>query len=192
MVFLQVYGLRKCQHCFFWVGSTIFFFKSAGYVKCQTSNYVSKKINNLTKKFSLEFFNYGGLERLLEVTRPSIAVTGTIFLLISVGSSQVKTFLFNLNFIFQSTGVSIALYCLAYCEDTMERICSMSQKFVSEVAILGDYHNLNEGETCAARQLIRHVCVALKKYVESHLYYKYSEVSRLNTFATRCFFLQST
>lgn len=32
-----------------------------------------------------------------------------------------------------ATGVSIALYYLAYCEDAMERICSMSQKFVSEV-----------------------------------------------------------
>lgn len=50
--------------------------------------------------------------------------------------------------------------------------------------ILGDEHNLNEDETCAARQLIRHVCVALKKYMESHLYYKYSQVSRLNTFGT--------
>ncbi|KAJ6646016.1 Protein mahjong, partial [Pseudolycoriella hygida] len=161
------------------------------------------------KKFSLEFINHGGLERLIRVTRPSIA----------------------------ATGVSIALYYLAYCEDAMERICSMSQKFVSEVVtyalwllgcshdsgrchatmffglafqfkiildefdnqdglrklynvisvlpILGDEHNLNEDETCAARQLIRHVCVALKKYMESHLYYKYSQVSRLNTFATQ-------
>lgn len=32
-----------------------------------------------------------------------------------------------------ATGVSIALYYLAYCEDAMERICSMPAKFVSEV-----------------------------------------------------------
>lgn len=31
------------------------------------------------------------------------------------------------------TGVSIALYYLAYCEDAMERICVMSQKLVAEV-----------------------------------------------------------
>lgn len=56
---------------------------------------------------------------------------------------------------------------------------------ISVLPILGDEHSLNEDETCAARQLIRHVCVALKKYMESHLYYKYSQVSRLNTFATQ-------
>lgn len=32
-----------------------------------------------------------------------------------------------------ATGVSIALYYLAYCEDAMERICLMSQTLVSEV-----------------------------------------------------------
>lgn len=42
-------------------------------------------------------------------------------------------------------------------------------------------HNLNDDEECAARQLVRHVCVALKKYMESHLFYKYAQVSRLNT-----------
>lgn len=57
------------------------------------------------KKFSLEFINNGGLERLMKVPRPSVS----------------------------ATGVSIALYYLAYCEDAMERICLMPQPFVSEV-----------------------------------------------------------
>lgn len=57
------------------------------------------------KKFSLEFISNGGLERLMKVPRPSVS----------------------------ATGVSIALYYLAYCEDAMERICLMSQSFVSEV-----------------------------------------------------------
>lgn len=158
------------------------------------------------KKCALEFITHGGLERLMRVPRPSIA----------------------------STGVSIAMYYLAYCEDAMERICLMSQRAVSEVVtyamwllgsshdsgrchatmffglafqfkvildefdrqdglrklfnvisvlpILGtEDHTLNDDEECAARQLVRHVCVALKKYMESHLFYKYAQISRLNT-----------
>lgn len=40
-------------------------------------------------------------------------------------------------------------------------------------------HTLNDDEECAARQMVRHVCVALKRYMESHLYYKYTQMSRL-------------
>lgn len=70
------------------------------------------------KKFALEFISQGGLERLIRVPRPSIA----------------------------STGVSIAMYYLAYCEDAMERICSMPQRFVSDVVsyalwLLGSTHD---------------------------------------------------
>lgn len=47
--------------------------------------------------------------------------------------------------------------------------------------ILGsEDHDLNDDEECAARQMVRHVCVALKKYLESHLFHKYSQVTRLN------------
>lgn len=42
------------------------------------------------KKFSLEFITHGGLERLIKVTRPSIAATGNFLLLI--GICQVKEF----------------------------------------------------------------------------------------------------
>ncbi|XP_058458144.1 protein mahjong isoform X3 [Malaya genurostris] len=156
------------------------------------------------KKFSLEFIANGGLERLLKVPRPSLA----------------------------ATGVSIAFYYLAYCEDAMERICLMPQKIITELVsyalwLLGcshdsgrchatmffglscqfktmmdefdkqdglrklynvisvlpillstDEYNLNDDEECAARQVVRHVCVALKKFFENHLYYKYSQVTR--------------
>lgn len=61
------------------------------------------------KKFSLEFINNGGLERLLKVPRPSIS----------------------------ATAVSISLYYLAYCEDAMERICLMSQSIIPEVVNYG-------------------------------------------------------
>lgn len=61
------------------------------------------------KKFSLEFINNGGLERLLKVPKPSIS----------------------------ATAVSISLYYLAYCEDAMERICLMSQSVIPEVVSYG-------------------------------------------------------
>ena len=156
------------------------------------------------KKFSLEFISNGGLERLLKVPRPSLA----------------------------ATGVSIAFYYLAYCEDAMERICLMPQKLITELVsyalwLLGcvhdsgrchatmffglscqfktmmdefdkqdglrklynvisilpilsttDDYNLNDDEESAARQVVRHVCVAMKKYFENHLYYKYIQVTR--------------
>lgn len=52
--------------------------------------------------------------------------------------------------------------------------------------ILGvEDHNLNDDEECAARQMIRHVCVALKRYMESHLFFKYTQLSRLNEPSTQ-------
>lgn len=52
---------------------------------------------------------------------------------------------------------------------------------ISVLPILGsDDHGLNDDEECAARQMIRHVSVALKKYMEGHLFYKYTQMSRLN------------
>lgn len=52
---------------------------------------------------------------------------------------------------------------------------------ISVLPILGtEDHNLNDDDECAARQMVRHVCVALKRYMESHLFYKYTQLSRLN------------
>ncbi|XP_052843160.1 LOW QUALITY PROTEIN: protein mahjong [Drosophila gunungcola] len=157
------------------------------------------------KKFALEFISHGGLELLLKVPRPSLA----------------------------TTGVSIAIYYLAYCEDAMERICSMQRPLISELVryalwILGRCHDsskchatmffslsfqfkvileefdaqdglrklynvisvlkildpshndsdndseINEDVECASRQMVRHVCVALKRYMEAHFFYKYN------------------
>lgn len=61
------------------------------------------------KKFSLEFINNGGIERLLKVPRPSIS----------------------------ATAVSISLYYLAYCEDAMERICLTIQSVIPDVVKYG-------------------------------------------------------
>ncbi|KAL7738429.1 hypothetical protein ACLKA6_006742 [Drosophila palustris] len=157
------------------------------------------------KKFALEFISTGGLELLLNVPRPSLA----------------------------TTGVSIAIYYLAYCEDAMERICSMPRPLISNLVryalwILGRCHDsskchatmffslsfqfkvildefdaqdglrklynvisvlkildpshndsdnasdINEDVECASRQMVRHVCVALKRYMEAHFFYKYN------------------
>lgn len=52
---------------------------------------------------------------------------------------------------------------------------------ISVLPILGmEGHDLNDDDECAARQMVRHVCVALKRYMESHLFYKYTQLSRLN------------
>lgn len=57
------------------------------------------------KKFSIEFLNVGGLQKLLDVPRPSVA----------------------------ATGVSICLYYLAYCEDAMERVCLLPMHVISDL-----------------------------------------------------------
>jgi len=52
------------------------------------------------KRFAVDFINVGGVQRLLEVYRPSVA----------------------------ATGVSMCLYYLAYFEDAMERVSGASDK----------------------------------------------------------------
>ncbi|RWS14691.1 protein VPRBP-like isoform X2 [Dinothrombium tinctorium] len=145
------------------------------------------------KKFASEFLNVGGLQKLLQVYRPSVA----------------------------ATGVSICLYYLAYNEDAMEIICSYPtstlQDLVSYVLwllecshdssrchatmffslsfafrkildlfdsqdglrklmnvlfrlnILVDGSDFTDDELFTKRQTARHVCVALKRYYEAHL-----------------------
>ncbi|XP_060809334.1 protein mahjong [Amyelois transitella] len=158
------------------------------------------------KKFSIDFINMGGLQKFLEVPRPSVA----------------------------ATGVSICLYYLAYCEDAMERVCLLPRRTLSDLVkyalwllecshdsgrchatmffglsfqfrvILEEFDNqdglrklynvistlpilgsddeelpVSEDETCAARQIVRHVCVALKRYLEAHLRLRAALVLRL-------------
>ncbi|XP_076304060.1 lisH and WD40 domain-containing protein mahjong isoform X1 [Tachypleus tridentatus] len=149
------------------------------------------------KKFSIEFINVGGLQKLLQVYRPSVA----------------------------ATGVSVCLYYLAYSEDAMERVCLLPQHILSELVryslwLLECSHDssrynatmffslsfafrvildlfdaqdglrklfnvmstldilvvdpnaqplLNDEQVFASRQAARHVCVALKRYYEAHL-----------------------
>lgn len=158
------------------------------------------------KKFALEFIAVGGLQKLLEVHRPSVA----------------------------ATGVSICLYYLAYSEDAMERVCLLPQNVLSDLVeyalwLLERSHDssrchatmffglvfpfrpllelfdardglrklLNvmstldvfvrgsessspssDEQVFASRQTARHVCVALKRYFEAHLALKAEQVRR--------------
>nr|XP_031831732.1 protein mahjong isoform X2 [Nomia melanderi] len=156
------------------------------------------------KKFSIEFLNVGGLQKLLDVPRPSVA----------------------------ATGVSICLYYLAYCEDAMERVCLLPKHVISDLVtyalwllershdsgrchatmffgfsfpfkvILEEFDaqdglrklfnvistlpilnleeepTLNDDEECASRQIVRHVAVALKRYMEAHLHLKAEQLQR--------------
>ena len=37
---------------------------------------------------------------------------------------------------------------------------------------------MSDDDKCLARQIVKHVCVTLKKYMESHLHFKYTQVTR--------------
>ncbi|XP_077546411.1 lisH and WD40 domain-containing protein mahjong [Haemaphysalis longicornis] len=159
------------------------------------------------KKFALDFINVGGLQRLLEVHRPSVA----------------------------ATGVSICLYYLAYSEDAMERVCTLPQAVLSDLVTYAlwllershdssrchatmffglafpfrsllelfdaqdglrkllnvmstldvfvrgsssDAATPSDDQVFASRQTARHVCVALKRYCEAHLAHKADQLRR--------------
>lgn len=157
------------------------------------------------KKCCIEFLSRNGLQKLLKLPRKSTV----------------------------ATGIAIALYYIAYCEEAMERICAMPPRLISELVtyslgLLGcnhdsgrchatmffglsfqfkimldefdkhdglrhlynvisvlpilsnppDDNDLSPDEETAERQVVRHVCVAMKKYFESHLFYKYTQATR--------------
>ncbi|KAL3222632.1 hypothetical protein MRX96_028410 [Rhipicephalus microplus] len=162
------------------------------------------------KKFALEFITVGGLQRLLEVHRPSVA----------------------------ATGVSICLYYLAYSEDAMERVCMLPQSVLADLVAYAlwllershdssrchatmffglafpfrsllelfdqqdglrkllnvmstldvfvrgsnsDSATPSDDQVFASRQTARHVCVALKRYFEAHLAHKADHLRRSHT-----------
>lgn len=163
------------------------------------------------KKCCIEFLSRNGLQKLLKLPRQSTV----------------------------ATGIAIALYYIAYCEEAMERICAMPPRLISELVtyslgLLGCNHDsgrchatmffglsfqfkvmldefdkqdglrqlynvisvlrilsntaedydLTQDEENAERQVVRHVCVSLKKYFESHLFYKFTSVTRHPTTRT--------
>uniref|UniRef100_A0A3P8WZD7 DDB1- and CUL4-associated factor 1 n=1 Tax=Cynoglossus semilaevis TaxID=244447 RepID=A0A3P8WZD7_CYNSE len=159
----------------------------------------------LHKKFAAEFVAHGGVQKLLEIPRPSMA----------------------------ATGVSLCLYYLAYNQDAMERVCMLPHAVLSDVvaytlwllecshasgcchatmffsisfsfrAILELFDRqdglrrlvnlistleilntedqgalLSDDEIFSSRQTAKHTCMALRRYFEAHLAIKVEQVKQ--------------
>uniref|UniRef100_A0A669F603 DDB1- and CUL4-associated factor 1 n=1 Tax=Oreochromis niloticus TaxID=8128 RepID=A0A669F603_ORENI len=159
----------------------------------------------LHKKFAAEFVAHGGVQKLLEIPRPSMA----------------------------ATGVSLCLYYLAYNQDAMERVCMLPHSILSDVvgytlwllecshasgcchatmffsisfsfrAVLDLFDRqdglrrlvnlistleilnpedqgalLSDDEIFSSRQTAKHTCMALRRYFEAHLAIKVEQVKQ--------------
>ncbi|XP_061554433.1 DDB1- and CUL4-associated factor 1-like isoform X1 [Phycodurus eques] len=159
----------------------------------------------LHKKFAAEFVAHGGVQKLLEIPRPSMA----------------------------ATGVSLCLYYLAYNQDAMERVCMLPHSVLSDVvgytlwllecshasgcchatmffsisfsfrAVLELFDKqdglrrlvnlistleilnpddqgalLSDDEIFSSRQTAKHTCMALRRYFEAHLAIKVEQVKQ--------------
>ncbi|CAG11289.1 unnamed protein product, partial [Tetraodon nigroviridis] len=159
----------------------------------------------LHKKFAAEFVAHGGVQKLLEIPRPSMA----------------------------ATGVSLCLYYLAYNQDAMERVCMLPHAILSDVvgytlwllecshasgcchatmffsisfsfrAVLELFDKqdglrrlvnlistleilnpedqgalLSDDEIFSSRQTAKHTCMALRRYFEAHLAIKVEQVKQ--------------
>lgn len=157
------------------------------------------------KKFSIEFIQRRGLEALLDVPRPSIAATGVSICLYYLGYCEEamervcllpKYIITNL--------VKYALWLLECSHDSgrCQAIMFFGLTFQFKIILdefdaqdgLRKLHNvistlpiflpdrdtgqLNEDQECAARQIVRHVCVAYRRYLEAHLYLKAEVIKR--------------
>ncbi|XP_034725345.1 DDB1- and CUL4-associated factor 1-like [Etheostoma cragini] len=159
----------------------------------------------LHKKFAAEFITHGGVQKLLEIPRPSMA----------------------------ATGVSLCLYYLAYNQDAMERVCTLPNGVLSDmvsyalwllesshasgvchatmffsisfsfraVLQLFDHQDglrrlvnlvstlqilntenevsvMSDDQVFANRQTAKHTCMALRRYFEAHLAVKVEQVKQ--------------
>ncbi|KAI3356904.1 hypothetical protein L3Q82_003551 [Scortum barcoo] len=159
----------------------------------------------LHKKFAAEFVAHGGVQKLLEIPRPSMA----------------------------ATGVSLCLYYLAYYQDAMERVCMLPHSVLSDVvgytlwllecshasgcchatmffsisfsfrAVLELFDKqdglrrlvnlistleilnpedqgalLSDDEIFSSRQTAKHTCMTLRRYFEAHLAIKVEQVKQ--------------
>ncbi|KAJ8975908.1 hypothetical protein NQ317_007751 [Molorchus minor] len=157
------------------------------------------------KKFSIEFIHCKGLEALLEVPRPSIAATGVSICLYYLGyceeamervcllpkyvvSNLVKYALWLLECSHDSGRChAIMFFGLTYqFKVILEEFDSHDglRKLHNVIATLpillpdADTGQLNEDQEGAARQIVRHVCVAYRRYLEAHLYAKVELIRR--------------
>ncbi|XP_071052428.1 protein mahjong [Onthophagus taurus] len=157
------------------------------------------------KKFSIEFIQYKGLETLLDVPRPSIAATGVSMCLyyLSYCEEAMERVCLLPKYIV-SRLVSYTLWLLECSHDSGRCHATMFFGLTFQFKIILDefdsqdglrkLHNvistlpilsnedsnppLNEDAECAARQIVRHVCVAFKRYLEAHLSAKVEQIRR--------------
>ncbi|CAJ1051159.1 DDB1- and CUL4-associated factor 1-like isoform X3 [Xyrichtys novacula] len=159
----------------------------------------------LHKKFAAQFISQGGVQKLLEIPRPSMA----------------------------ATGVSLCLYYLAYNQDALERVCTLQDSVLSDMvsyalwllesshasgvchatmffsisfsfrAVLQHFDRqdglrrlvnlistleilditqidsiLNDDLVFSGRQTAKHTCMALRRYFEAHLALKTEQVKQ--------------
>ncbi|PSN42103.1 DDB1- and CUL4-associated factor 1 [Blattella germanica] len=156
------------------------------------------------KKFSIEFINMKGLQILLKVPRPSVAATGvSICLYYLAYCEDAMERVCQLSHHIITDLVKYALWLLECSHDSGRCHATMffglSFQFrailaefdeqdglrklfnvISTLPILSveDEATLNDDEECAARQIVRHVCVAFKRYLEAHLCIKTENLRR--------------
>ncbi|KAJ8958385.1 hypothetical protein NQ314_006407 [Rhamnusium bicolor] len=157
------------------------------------------------KKFSIEFIHCKGLESLLEVPRPSIAATGVSICLYYLGyCEEAMERVCLLPKFVVSNLVKYALWLLECSHDSgrchaimffgltfqfkviLEEFDSQDglRKLHNVIATLpillpdSDTGQLNEDQEGAARQIVRHVCVAYRRYLEAHLNAKVELIRR--------------
>ncbi|XP_049859557.1 DDB1- and CUL4-associated factor 1-like [Schistocerca gregaria] len=156
------------------------------------------------KKFSIEFINMRGLQALLEVPRPSVAATGVSICLYYLAycedamervcqlphhliSELVRYSLWLLECSHDSGrchatmffGLSFQFRVILMEFDAQDGLRKL-YNLISTQPILSveEETTLNEDEENSARQIVRHVCVALKRYLEAHLCIKAESVRR--------------
>lgn len=156
------------------------------------------------KKFSIEFINVRGLRRLLEVPRPSIAATGVsicLYYLAYCEDAMERVCLLPQHILSDLVRYSLWLLECSHdsgrCHATMFFGLSFQFRVILEefdaqdglrklynvmstlpILAVEEDTTLNEDEECSARQIVRHVCVALKRYLEAHLYIKAEQLRR--------------
>ncbi|XP_050302636.1 protein mahjong isoform X2 [Anthonomus grandis grandis] len=158
------------------------------------------------KKFAIDFLNRGGLEALLEVPRPSIASTGVAMCFYYLGylEEAMEKICVMPQFIITNF-VKYALWLLECSHDSgrCQAIMFFGLTFQFKVILdefdaqdgLRKLHNVistlpilqpdhdangqpNEDQECSARQIVRHVCLAYRRYLEAHLYHKAEPIQR--------------
>lgn len=157
------------------------------------------------KKFCIEFLNKKGLQKILKLPRISTIATGTAIALYYIAYceeamericamspqliSELMSYVLGLLNCVHDSGRCHATMFLGFCFqfkimlDEFDKQDGLRQLYniISVLPVLEqttDNYDLSPEEENAQRQVVRHVCVALKKYFESHLFYKHSIMSQ--------------